>query len=187
MTIDMPASLGDYIQSSSIALTVSDAADPDLPLAVANDAFARLTGFSREEAVGRNCRFLQRDRREQRGVQRIREFLAAEEGRQVRVNIVNFRKDGTPFVNLLTLSRICTSSGRTCYLFASQFDIGSASESEAEEYDRALGGITERLDRTLDPHRLQLVGSYTALADAASAIVEARMMIDDIDKQARLY
>ena len=65
------------LASSSCGITIADAADPDLPLIYVNDAFEKITGYPPAEVIGRNCRFLQRDDRDQPGLIDLRGALHA--------------------------------------------------------------------------------------------------------------
>ncbi|WP_265587717.1 PAS domain-containing protein [Sphingomicrobium arenosum] len=183
----LPRGLMDYMEQSTLSLSAAPVAVEDHPLAGVNEAFCKLVGYPREKVLGQNCRFLQGDRREQPGLAKLRTFLAGKGRGQCRVNLLNYRAEGAPFVNMLTLSRICDTDGNDCFLFASQFDIGAASEDEAERFDAHYRSATDKVRAALDPHEMMLVGSVAALANAASAIAEARMLVEHIDNGTRLY
>ena len=85
------------MDASSCGITIADIRQPDQPLIYVNDAFITITGYSREEVLHRNCRFLQGMNRDQTGVDKIRR--AIREGAHCTVLLRNYRKDGTPFWN----------------------------------------------------------------------------------------
>jgi len=83
---------------------VCDASLPSLPILGVNTGFEVLTGYKSAEVVGRNCQFLQGDATDAKAVQKLREALRAQES--CHVTLLNYRKDGTTFLNLLSLSPI---------------------------------------------------------------------------------
>ena len=95
---------------AAVPIVVADATAPDLPVIYANRAFERLTGYSRDEVLGRNCRFLQGEAPNAAGLKLLREALAA--GRGCTVALENRRKDGSRFVNELHVAPIHDASGR---------------------------------------------------------------------------
>lgn len=105
MTSDLPNELQSFLLQSRVALALASP-DGDCPLLLVNDRFSALTGFSSGEVVGRNCRFLQRDAPNVEAKARIHEFFDTARQENVRVDLVNFRKDGTPFINLLFMSKL---------------------------------------------------------------------------------
>ncbi|MGT2513199.1 PAS domain-containing protein [Sphingomonas panni] len=111
MSSDVPRPIVEYFEQSRVALALA-AAEGDNHLVLVNTPFSRLTGFEPEDVVGRNCRLLQRDAANIEPRARLREFLARPTQPNVRTPIVNFRKDGTPFVNLLYMSRLRSNEGR---------------------------------------------------------------------------
>src|ERR687893_3039539 len=83
------------VAASSNGIVITDPGLPDNPIVYANPAFERTTGYSMEEVVGRNCRFLQGDDRDQSALEELR--AAVYEGRHYTVVLRNYRKDGTLF------------------------------------------------------------------------------------------
>lgn len=99
-------------------------ADPDLadaPIIYANKAFERLTGYSREDILGHNCRFLQGDDREQEGRYQIAEAINNHEA--VEVTLRNYKKDGTLFYNHLKIVPLFDRKQRVIYYLGVQYDI----------------------------------------------------------------
>lgn len=97
------------IEHSPSGVSIADARLPDLPLIYINPAFEKKTGYTALEAIGRNCRFLQGDDRDQPGIRRIREAIEAEQ--PVTEVLRNYRKDGTLFYNELNLAPIHDENG----------------------------------------------------------------------------
>ena len=111
-------------------LCISDPTQTDNPIVFANDAFCDLTGYSMEEVIGRNCRFLQGPGTTRDSIERLREVLISEE--LATVEIVNYRKDGSEFINALQLGPISDPDGNLLFYFGSQFDVSSQRRKEKE-------------------------------------------------------
>ena len=112
------------------AIVITDPAKPDNPIIFANPAFAELTGYSPAEAVGRNCRFLQGPETDRKVISEIR--LAVAQGLPIRVEILNYRKDGTRFWNDLAINPIIDGSGRITSLVSVQTDITALKEAQTK-------------------------------------------------------
>lgn len=82
-------------------LVISDNRQPDIPIVYVNDGFLELTGYSFDEVVGYNCRFLQCDRTDQEELDRVRHGIS--HGEKVTVELWNQRKDGSAFLNRLSV------------------------------------------------------------------------------------
>jgi PAS domain S-box-containing protein len=94
---------------------------PDNPVVFANGAFCRLTGYSREEILGRNCRFLQGPETDPIAIALISE--AVRNARAIEIDVCNHRKHGEPFWNRLLMAPVYDASGELAYFFASQVDV----------------------------------------------------------------
>ncbi|WP_425341865.1 PAS domain-containing protein [Citromicrobium bathyomarinum] len=114
-----------------MAVCLSDPNQPDQPIVFANRAFRRLTGYEEEEILGRNCRFLQGPKTDRKSVAKVREAIESED--VVVVELLNYRKDGTPFWNALHLGPIYDSNGKLLYFFGSQWDVSDVRAARAEE------------------------------------------------------
>ena len=90
-------------------IVITDPNQPDNPVVYANPAFERITGYSIEETVGKNCRFLQGDDRDQPALEKLRATLR--EGRECQVVLRNYQKDGTLFWNELSISPVHDEEG----------------------------------------------------------------------------
>jgi len=114
-----------------MAICLVDPKQDDLPIVFANRAFRTLTGYSEEEIIGRNCRFLQGPDTDPEPVARIREAIAQED--VVVVELLNYRKDGSSFWNALHLGPIYNDEGELIYFFGSQWDVSDVRAARAEE------------------------------------------------------
>lgn len=104
---------------------------PDDPIVLCNEAFEHLTGYSADEIIGRNCRFLQGPETDREQIARIREALKTE--RVAVVEILNYRKDGSKFWNALHLGPIYNEDGSIKFFFGSQWDVSDINLARAEE------------------------------------------------------
>ena len=114
-------------RSVTSGITVARA-EPDCPLVYVNPAFEVITGYTIEESLGHNCRFLQADHHDQPGLTLVRE--AIRQGREVKAIVRNYRKDGTPFWNELSISPIRNHEGRLTHFVGIQQDVTSRVEFE---------------------------------------------------------
>lgn len=108
---------------------VADATLPDCPLVFASDGFLQMTGYSSEEVLGHNCRFLQGEGTDPKEVAKIRD--AVKHGKLCSVRLLNYRKDGSPFWNLLTVTPIKTEDGQVSKFVGVQVDVTSKTEGKA--------------------------------------------------------
>ena len=130
------------VAASSNGITISDSNLPDDPLIYVNRSFELMTGYSSEEVLGRNCRFLQGTDRNQSGLLEIR--AALREGRDCQVLLRNYRKDGTLFWNEVRLSPVHDERGRLVNFVGVQNDVTERKRAE-EEIRRAHAELDERV------------------------------------------
>lgn len=100
-------------RDSSMALSISDATHPDLPLISVNAAFCELTGYQESEVIGRNCRFLQGPGTDPATTAALAAKLKA--GEPARALLLNYRRDGSTFMNDLVITPVRDASGRLRY------------------------------------------------------------------------
>ncbi|GAB4817717.1 hypothetical protein N2152v2_004763 [Parachlorella kessleri] len=131
------------LASTSEGILITDPTQPDNPIVYANAAFERLTGYSREEVVGRNCRFLQGPDSDPVAVAELAE--AGAELRPVVVEVVNYKKDGTPFWNQVSVTPILDARGAVVSFVAVQQDVSErrAAEEALRMRDKALSNLSE--------------------------------------------
>lgn len=118
------------IQNSPIGIVLADATKPDDPLCYVNDGFEELTGYEKEEILGRNCRFLQGEKTDPEKVNRIREAIANEE--MVKIELRNYRKNGEMFWNQLIISPIRNREGDVTRFVGYQQDVTQRKCSEQQ-------------------------------------------------------
>ncbi len=94
----------EILDQAKNGVTISDPNLPDNPIIFVNEAFTELFGYTADEVVGRNCRFLHGEDREQISLQEIKKALKDE--RDITVTIRNYTKDGELIFNELTISPI---------------------------------------------------------------------------------
>lgn len=181
MTPAIPATLIEYFDQSRIALALA-AADGDHALLHVNAPFSTLTGYPAADVIGRNCRLLQRDVPNVEARARLREFLARPTQANVRTPIINVRADGTPFVNLLYMSRLSGFGGETRYIFASQFDVSRSQPHLLANYDAQLAATLARLTPVAGDAGIVVEGTMLTIANSAATVAQAKMMLGDLDR-----
>ena len=144
--------LFDGIGLSPIATVISNPRRPDNPIEAANNAFSALTGYSESEIVGRNCRFLAGALTEPWITDRIRDAIGSR--RPVLVDILNYRRDGSPFRNAVLVSPLFDDDGNLAWFLGSQVDLGPDFPSTLDaRRSRAVS-----LVKSLPPRRRQVLG-----------------------------
>ena len=116
------------LAATSNGITIADATRPDKPIVYCNPAFEQITGYDRSEIIGHNCRFLQGPDTDRAAVDQIR--VALQEQHDCKVVLKNYRKDGTPFWNELTISPVRDSSGIVTHFIGVQADITDRKQAE---------------------------------------------------------
>src|SRR4051812_44903916 len=116
--------------ATDITFTITDPRQPDDPLVWVNPSFTRVTGYEYDEAVGRNCRFLQGPATDRDTVGRIRRAL--DEQRTLTTTLLNYRKDGTAFWNQLSISPVFDGNGELVSFVGVQTDVTERVRVESE-------------------------------------------------------
>ncbi len=129
-------------------MIITDPRQDDNPIVFVNDAFLALTGYERDEIMGRNCRFLQGIDTELDTVASLKTAIAART--DITVDILNYRKDGSAFWNTLYVSPVFSKAGELQFFFASQVDV-TASREEQLRADRAVKIAQSIADTVRDP------------------------------------
>jgi len=159
------AALRRFIESSPIPMTLGSVTAPDCPVVIANDAFLALTGYARDEVIGRNCRFLHGPGTESAARAKLRE--AVRDYSEAMVPITNYRRDGRPFENLVFLFPILTTSGKPLFIMGSQYDVTT------ERRDMTLGQHAQLLDEAIARSNPALRGSLNLTISAPHPCAKA--------------
>ena len=128
------------IGSSPIAAVVSNPRLPDNPIVECNDAFVAMTGYARDEIIGHNCRFLTGVDTEPWLTEMLRSGIRRRQ--PVLVEILNYKKDGTPFRNAVMVAPIFSASGELEYYLGSQVEIA---EDVARANDARRAAASDRV------------------------------------------
>ena len=147
---DAAEALVDSIRLSPIATVITDPRQPDNPIVEANPAFTALTGYAREEIVGRNCRFLAGNATDAAARQQLREAVQA--NRPALVEVVNYRKDGSAFRNAVMIAPVFGEDGEVILFLGSQMDMGGPDQAAGLRWAQA-----ERLAQGLSPRQRQVL------------------------------
>jgi PAS domain S-box-containing protein len=131
------------VRATRMPMLITDPHGPDNPIIFANAAFTKLTGYTRDEVLGQNCRFLQGPETDRADVAKIRD--AIEHRVAIEVDLLNYKKNGERFWNRLLISPVFDEDGRLTYFFASQFDV-----TLERERLRDLGEALRRREQMLD-------------------------------------
>jgi len=168
----MPAGAGSDIffaavKTTRMPMAVTDPHRPDNPIIFCNEAFSFLTGYSQDEILGYNCRFLQGPETDRTVVDEIRAAIAKRE--EIAVEVLNYRKNGSTFWNALFVSPVFGDDGELRYFFASQLDISRRREAEEALHEaqrmEAVGKLTGGIAHDFN-NLLQVIQGYADILDA---------------------
>ncbi|WP_297106538.1 PAS domain-containing protein [uncultured Devosia sp.] len=142
------------VESSAVPIAIADPFEPDCPLVFVNDAFLKLTGYGEDEVLGRNCRFLQGPETCDEDRQALKAALA--ERQTISHEILNYKKDGTPFWNELHMAPMLDDAGELLYFIATQVDITERVNRQTglqQALDERTEALRDQAQRTHDMAR----------------------------------
>lgn len=134
----IPQVLSNILDSCVNGITLADPDQEDLPLVYANKAFETITGYTQAETIGKNCRFLQGNDRDQQERYQLREAILNK--KSIEITIRNYRKNGEMFYNHLVITPLFDSKGNLLYYLGVQFDVTQQKKAEEE-----IKRLTEQL------------------------------------------
>ncbi len=164
------------IAESGEGILITDPARPENPVVYANRGFERITGYPVDEMVGRSCRVLQGPARDQPGLRGLRSAVG--EGREWSGVLRNYRRDGTPFWNRLSVSPVRDDEGRLTAFVGVMNDV-----TERQRLEQRLERQAFHDHLTGLPNRaLFLDRAGHALARAARRGGEVAVLFLDLDE-----
>nr|AML77450.1 putative LOV domain-containing protein [Buxus sempervirens] len=168
--------LMDALSSFQQTFVVSDATKPDYPVLYASAGFFKMTGYTSKEVIGRNCRFLQGAGTDPADVAKIRETLEA--GGSYCGRLLNYKKDGTPFWNLLTISPIKDETGKVLKFIGMQVEVSRHTEGAKEKMVRP-NGLPESLIR-YDARQKEVAAS--SVSELVLAVKDSRRFSESTNR-----
>lgn len=135
----IPQVLSKILDACVNGVTLADPDLPDMPIVYANKAFENISGYTQQEVVGHNCRFLQGEDREQEARYKIRDAIT--ECQPIEITLRNYKKNGELFYNHLALTPLFDREGKLIYYLGIQYDVTQQVQAEEE---------IKRLSQTLD-------------------------------------
>lgn len=139
----IPQVLSKILDSCINGVTLADPDQEDLPLVYVNKAFEEITGYSQEETLGKNCRFLQGTDRDQEGVAQLREAIKNKASAEVTLR--NYKKNGELFYNHLLMTPLFDSKGNLLYFLGVQYD--ATEQVQADEEIKRLNARLEAFEK----------------------------------------
>nr|AML78152.1 putative LOV domain-containing protein [Philonotis fontana] len=161
--VRVSADLLDALSSFQQTFVVSDATRPDYPIMYASAGFFTMTGYSAKEVIGHNCRFLQGPETDPEDVAKIRQ--AVKSGKNFCGRLLNYRKDGSTFWNLLTITPIKDEDDKVIKFIGMQVEVSKYTEG-AKEKARRPNGLPESLIRYDARQKDRATESVTELVGA---------------------
>lgn len=168
------------IEMTRMPMILTDPNQSDNPIVFANKAFLDLTGYEESEVLGRNCRFLQGANTDREAVAALRESVNS--GGSIALEILNYKRDGTPFWNAVFIGPVFDQEGKLAYQFASQLDVTRRRNSEQSfrqaQKMESIGQLTAGLAHDFN-NLLQVVNGNLELLGSCVAGDRAKRYIDN--------
>ena len=160
-----------WLDRSSTAICLADRAQEDTPLVYVNGRFCELTGYDAHEVVGRNCRFLQGDGTEKAAVASLREAVIS--GEDSVTCLLNYRKDGTQFHNLLFMSAVPNIDDRDLILGCQFAFRSNTGDPEVQTHFREIQTALSRFRQFAPPGSAPILESMATRSQSAKVLIQA--------------
>ncbi|MBW7673944.1 PAS domain-containing sensor histidine kinase [Chryseobacterium chendengshani] len=159
------------LNSASSGIIITDNTQPDNPIIYCNKAFQTITGYKNNEIIGHNCRFLQSQDRMQ--PERLELKEAIKSGKECKVEIRNYRKNGKLFWNELFISPVINDKGVVTHFIGVQNDITDRKKAEHELREEKTS-----VERKIQERTKELLGNEIFLSSIIQTVRESLLVLD---------
>lgn len=171
---EVPEFIESLFETSQVPLTLTCPRLPDDPVIRANDAFLGMTGYSADDVIGRNCRFMQGADTDQPARTKIKKGLASRN--DIQVMLRNYKKSGEPFDNFLFIFAITGGDGETLFSMGSQFEVPEVSGStKLVEHAEVLKETLAEYNKFLEEKKRNLVHYNNLISMSLKSLVLTRL------------
>ncbi|KAH8658718.1 hypothetical protein BGZ60DRAFT_472068 [Tricladium varicosporioides] len=155
ITGTLPAHLREASEGLAEVFCLTDPSRPDNPIVFASEEFHRTTQYGMSYVLGRNCRFLQGPKTSPHSVRRLRDAIDA--GRETCEVFLNYRRDGSPFMNLLMMAPLCDSRGTIRYFIGAQVDVSGLVKdcSDLESFGRLVQDNESKVEKVVEGQEIE--------------------------------
>ncbi|KAL9624857.1 MAG: hypothetical protein Q9160_000904 [Pyrenula sp. 1 TL-2023] len=176
-TTQIPIMQG-LIEGLTEVFCLTDPSQKENPIIYASDHFYRMTGYGRDYSIGRNCRFLQGPKTRQSSIARLKQAIT--QGQEISETFLNYRRDGTPFINLLMIAPLHDDKGNVRYYIGAQVDVTGLVEDGRglDGFDRLLQHETAHAAAGALQNAKTRKGRKTDRKDALGKLRELSEMFD---------
>jgi PAS domain S-box-containing protein len=159
------------LDASMSGIIITDNTLPDNPIIYCNKAFERMTGYDHIDIIGHNCRFLQRNDRDQHERQVLRK--AIDKGESCVVSIRNYQKDGTLFWNELHVSPVKDANGKVTHFVGVQNDVTRRKKAELQVLHQR-----DQLEKRVEERTRSLRENEEYLSSIVQTVRESLVVLD---------
>ncbi len=160
------------IEAATTGIVVADAQQKDIPIIYANKAFYRTTGYTESEVIGRNCRFLQGEDRDQPAIKKLKDALA--KGEAADVILRNYRKNGEMFWNRLYISPVRNEEEQVTHFVGIETDV-----TTLKAYEKKVRELNLYLEKRVQSRTMELQQAESQLRATFDTMTDALVVVDE--------